>query len=449
MRSRENNRFALAQRSIAKKVLIVCAVAIVVKVSWLFSLPSKGILGADGENYLAGVKSLSEDGLFSSATILHYWPAGYPILIWPIQSIFGAYSLFMIGLVQSLLFAYAVFFFSLEIYQTKLRKFTIWIAIILSASPTLSLNSLAIGYEVPCAALLLIAVSFLHKHRRLQKQKVYSAEILYSILALSLASFMQPRLILLAVGIFIPFAFLQFLARDRIKFMLLACLLMAISPAILVLRNYVANDFIAVSTNLGVTMNIGAGNGASGGYSNDAPGVSCELKEGNAAEKDKQLVACVMRWYLDNPTNSVELFVRKFAYHWSPWFGPLSNGTSARNPWLNFNPLVDTARNSESGYKMVFGSTGLLVSWIWMIFQFILMFYGFWRLLRKDQDLKILAWMLFTPVILNSMSSMATIGDNRFRIPTLTLSIALQSFGLFAIFSRATFRQSNPERRLK
>jgi hypothetical protein len=36
---------------------------------------------------------------------------------------------------------------------------------------------------------------------------------------------------------------------------------------------------------------------------------------------------------------------------------------------------------------------------------------------------------------------MGTIGDHRFRIPTLTLSILLQLFGLYAIFERRFFKR--------
>jgi hypothetical protein len=36
---------------------------------------------------------------------------------------------------------------------------------------------------------------------------------------------------------------------------------------------------------------------------------------------------------------------------------------------------------------------------------------------------------------------MGTIGDHRFRIPTLSLSLLLQLFGAYALFSRKSFRR--------
>ena len=46
-----------------------------------------GWLGADGENYLSGVDGLLQKGYFSDKSILSYWPAGYPILIWILTKI--------------------------------------------------------------------------------------------------------------------------------------------------------------------------------------------------------------------------------------------------------------------------------------------------------------------------------------------------------------------------
>ena len=44
-------------------------------------------LGADGENYLTGLDGLLADGFFSEQGLLSYWPAGYPLLMWPVAAI--------------------------------------------------------------------------------------------------------------------------------------------------------------------------------------------------------------------------------------------------------------------------------------------------------------------------------------------------------------------------
>jgi len=53
------------------------------KIVWLWNQPKHILLGADAENYFSGLEGLVSDGFFSTATNLHYWPAGYPILMWP------------------------------------------------------------------------------------------------------------------------------------------------------------------------------------------------------------------------------------------------------------------------------------------------------------------------------------------------------------------------------
>ena len=53
--------------------------------------------GADAENYLKGVDGLYTEGLFSKASILNYWPAGYPILLWILALISSANFFYLIG----------------------------------------------------------------------------------------------------------------------------------------------------------------------------------------------------------------------------------------------------------------------------------------------------------------------------------------------------------------
>ncbi len=44
-----------------------------------------------------------------------------------------------------------------------------------------------------------------------------------------------------------------------------------------------------------------------------------------------------------------------------------------------------------------------------------------------------LAYASFVPVVISWLVSMGTIGDHRFRIPTMTLSVFLQVLGLYAL----------------
>jgi hypothetical protein len=410
-----------------------------IKIMWLSSKEGRGLLGADGENYIDALSGLLTDGFFSERGNLSYWPAGYPILMWPIAAISLSNLAFTVGVIQSLVFALSIWFFATELSATSLKRFAWPAVIILSLSPTLSLNSVVIGYEVTSASLLLLSISLFIRQVRLSKSSIVNWENSLASFAIAISCFMQPRILLLALGIIIPFAIYQY-QRKAIPIFLALCLsIVFIAPAILTFRNIEANGYAAISTNLGATMNIGAGAEATGGYSDKAKGVPCEGIEGNAAEQDSHKIGCVLRWYVENPGKSAQLVVNKFFYHWSPW-GPLSDGTMARNPWLPFHPLFQTAQTQE-GYEFVNGRVGKSLSRLWVLGSLLVLVYGFIALRRRGGVSTLLAWCLFIPVLLNTGSSMGTIGDHRFRIPTLTLSILLQLFGLYAIFERRSFKR--------
>ena len=412
----------------------------VIKIMWLSSKEGRGLLGADGENYLQGLEGLLSGGFFSSAEKLSYWPAGYPILMWPIAAISENNLAFIVGIIQSLIFALAIWFFAIELSASSLKRFAWPAAIILSFSPTLSLNSVVIGYEVTSASLFLLAISLFLRQVRLSKSSILNWENSLAAFAIAISCFMQPRILLLALGIIVPFAIYHYRGRAIPIFLAFSLSIVAVAPSIMILRNIEANGYAAISTNLGVTMNIGAGPEATGGYVSQVTGVPCEAIEGNAAEQDSHKVGCVLKWYLENPGKSAKLFVIKFLYHWSPWFGPLVNGTMGRSPWYQSHPLSAFATTPD-GSKIVFGAVGKTISWAWVLGSLALLIYGFIALRRRGGVSTLLAWSLFIPVLLNTGSSMGTIGDHRFRIPTLTLSILLQLFGLYAIFERRSSRR--------
>jgi hypothetical protein len=76
------------------------------------------------------------------------------------------------------------------------------------------------------------------------------------------------------------------------------------------------------------------------------------------------------------------------------------------------------------------------------------MIYGFWAFWRLGGAAQVLSTLLFIPSMLNALSSILTIGDNRFRIPTMSLSLILQLFGGYALLaSRRVYKwtQKKPE----
>ena len=434
------SRLARERKAQVRGLLAFSLTVFFIKIMWLSSKEGRGLLGADGENYLEALSGLLSEGFFSTQGKLSYWPAGYPILMWPIAAISESNLAFIVGIIQSLIFALSIWFFAAELSITSLKRFAWPAAIILSLSPTLSLNSVVIGYEVTSASLFLLAISLFLRQVRLSKSSILNWENSLASFAIAISCFMQPRILLLALGIIVPFAIYHYRGRAIPVFLAFSISIVAIAPSILILRNIEANGYAAISTNLGVTMNIGAGPEATGGYDSPKSGVPCEAIEGNAAEQDSHKVGCVLKWYLENPGKSAKLFVIKFLYHWSPWFGPLVNGTMGRSPWYQSHPLSAFATTPD-GSKIVFGAVGKTISWAWVLGSLALLIYGFIALRRRGGVSTLLAWCLFIPVLLNTGSSMGTIGDHRFRIPTLTLSILLQLFGLYAIFERRSFKK--------
>jgi hypothetical protein len=107
----------------------------------------------------------------------------------------------------------------------------------------------------------------------------------------------------------------------------------------------------------------------------------------------------------------------------------------ARNPWRINHPLTETVK-TESGKAMVYGNFGKLVSWIWMLGTFLLLLYGFRILWQSGGIERLIGIVALSTVTVNWLSSILTIGDHRFRIPSMGMSLILQGIGFAALFIR-------------
>jgi hypothetical protein len=211
---------------------------------------------------------------------------------------------------------------------------------------------------------------------------------------------------------------------------------MSLAPAIMIHRNLQSIDKAAISTNLGVNMRIGAGDETQGGYARTGPDIPCEPMPPATTVSDNDVVKCVIKWYIANPGKSLRLFINKGWFFWSPWSGPLANGTMARNPWLKVNPIVDIANGNQSGNDLVNKSIGRGISFFWVIGCISLFFIGFFWLRSMKGIYSTLAYASAIPVVISWLVSMGTIGDHRHRLPTMTLSVFLQVLGYFALRHR-------------
>ncbi len=392
--------------------------------------------GADGQNYLRALQGLVEDGFFSEEGKLSYWPAGYPLLMWPIIELFRGYFFLALSILQSALYAFASIWFVEEVKKTRISRVSYLLALLLAFNPTLTLNTIAIGYELPVVSLTLISVSALSRFFSMGKKSWISRESIYASIAFSLATFMQPRLAVIAIAFFLFWALAKYKVVYAGMFLTVTLGIVIIAPSILVARNLESQGYAAISTNLGVTMRLGAGPSTSGGYSSSPTGiVECPSFQGNPAQVDRAVVACVLEWYYENPRKALDLFFNKARFFWSPWFGPEANGTMGFSPWFKNHPLKASAQ-TEDGFNLIFGGFGKLVSWMWMISGLILLIYGSLYLWRLGDLERLLGLIAFSSFAINLFSSMLTIGDHRFRIPSMGMSLFLQAVGVLGTFER-------------
>jgi hypothetical protein len=300
-------------------------------------------------------------------------------------------------------------------------------------NPTLSLSSIAIGYESFTASGFLIAAGLIIKDLIEKDDRKFIRYLLINSMIFGLLTFMQPRLIV--SGILINIFWI--IMRKGVKVgSLLVIATLAVTlffPATLIYRNHKAIGVNSISTNLGVTMNIGAGDKATGGYMKKDYGVPCTLS-GNESQQDNQRVKCVVDWYINNPIKSVKLFYNKTLYFWSPWYGPEANGTMARNPWLKISPIKNIS-STQDGANLVYGGFGKLLSWVWLIGGLILLIYGYVTLWRQNSLERFIANIAMIAISTNWLISLISIGDHRFRIPIMGMSIFLQVIGLKTLFN--------------
>jgi hypothetical protein len=422
-------------------LLLIPVLALLIKVIIQFNIQNGMWLGADGENYLDGLNGLIKDGLFSKESKLLMWPAGYPLIILLIAKINLAWTLPLVGFLQSALYSFSVYYFVKQLQNTRLAKFGILILMLLLLNPTLSLSSLAIGYESLIASGHLLIAALWLKSRNKPSEASSFKEIIFASLVAGLMVFMQPRLITTSV-IFL-FIWILTLAKKKSNLVGIAVglILILLFPIGLVERNHSAHGLRSVSTNLGYTMNIGYGDNATGGYSNGANGVPCTVTATDAAGIDNQKVGCVIKWISENPSKTLLLSVKKAFYFWSPWSGPVANGTMARNPWLKINPISKIVK-TQDGFTLVNGNLGKALGWLWLLgglALFVLGFIGLWRMKGTE---RILGLALGSSVVIQMLISMATIGDHRFRLPTLGFSLVLQAVGLLILFRRLPARSA-------
>ena len=427
---------AQANKKIDFYLYAIPLAALFIKVIVMANTPGHGWLGADGESYLSGVDGLIAQGYFSDKEILSYWPAGYPILIWLLTKVSLVNLGWLISLTQSFFYAYSSYYFTKQLSQTKLRNFVIPVAIVIAINPTLSLSSLSVGYESPIASCMLMSIGLIIRSKLAEN----GSQILRLIFGVgffaALASFMQPRWVLTSLIIAVAWALTTAKRKQQALILTVVVGVMAIAPLTLIQRNSVAFQKNIISTNLSSALLIGTGPETNGSYTHTGPNITCGSSNSNIKNSEGAMLVCATKWYLTNPIKTLQLSWNKSLFFWSPWAGPVANGTMARNPWLKVDPTSYLAKNSKEANEIVNGIPGKVVSWLWVAAGIYFLFCGF-RSIRKIGGLESqISYLLLLPIVISWISAIATIGDHRFRVPTMPLSLTLQIIGMYLLVKK-------------
>jgi hypothetical protein len=423
----------ISDSKLHKYLIAIPLLALAIKFIIMANTQAGGWYGADGENYTAGVDALMADGFFSKEGKLNYWPAGYSILLWPIAAISVSKFFYIVSFLQTIFFAYSTYFFTNKLRNSSLKFLAFWTAILISFNPTLSLSSLAVGYETPVASCFMMIAGLVlgTLNKPLDKRFWFAVAAVGGWFALAL--FMQPRYLLVSIVLSVMWALKIVGTKNRIRLAALITAITLVAPAVMIYRNSVAIEQATISTNFSSALRIGAGPETSGGYNHEGPDVQCEAPQSGKALSENQYAICIAKWYLTNPLDTLRLSFNKTKYFWSPWSGPEAEGTMARNPWLKISPATAISKSSTSGQDFIYGFVGVIVSYLWMIGQLFFLILGYRSLRKLGSDEKFFANLLIVPVVLSWLVSVGTIGDHRFRIPTMSLSLFLQVAAFLAI----------------
>ena len=105
----------------------------------------------------------------------------------------------MMPFFQSVFFAYATYFFTNKLAKSSLKNFAFWTSMIITFNPTLSLSSLSIGYEAPIAACFMMIAGIIWENSTPTFDKKFWLSVAYVGSWFALATFMQPRFLLIAI----------------------------------------------------------------------------------------------------------------------------------------------------------------------------------------------------------------------------------------------------------
>ena len=460
LRARANSRWYSQSMFSAKKLLIVSG-TLYLLINVFFIGHSGGVpfIAADGVNYQQSLVSLNKDGLFSKYPGLFFQPAGYPLLIWSF-TFFGLLPLAPTLIsVQAGMHVISTLRLRQAILNSKWSLLANLVYLLVLLNPVLIMSTLNLGYESIAASLFALLLSECIKMEKRAENSIFLIRIS---LIVGILTFLNVRFVLLFLIVFI-FRKKRWARKSKsrdARILVFAVSITFLPIALLSLRNTIAVGVHGPSTNLGVTLNWGAGIGATGAHNirgtfgipcpkltgnqnavgeNEIRAIFFNVTEGNPPSRisrsDAYLRDCVLRWYVDNPKEMIRLLSAKALFYFSPYTGPLSHGTMTIN-----NPLSRELDRKMEGISSPSIDVGVrLLYSMWSIALLLLTLFGLYKIYLRQSDVGL---ALFFVVFLQAAISIITIGDNRFRIPTTSLIIFISVIAIANLTSLYSSRKA-------
>jgi len=294
-------------------------------------------------------------------------------------------------------------------------------------NPTLTLSSFVIGYESILASSIMLITYYAF---RLNNSLVSTKAIFLCGFWGGIASLVRPAIYPLLVVIILSLA----LKVPRLRWggVLTLFFIISVSPTVTALRNLEVTGHFTIGTSLGTTMLFGAGDKSQGNYLENGTELECSVKEDSPAEQDFEKVKCAVLWHIQNPDDSLLLSAKKISHLFSAWYGPLSQGTMARNPWLYFHPVRNYSNNWLS--DIYFGRVGLSLAYLNLGFVIFSIIAGALFLKKRKRVME--AVILCVPILGIMALSALTVGDHRFRIPIIPQIITLILVALLGLWDK-------------
>ena len=392
-------------------------------------------LGADGESFIANAGIISKEGFFSSNASLMYFAGGYSFLLF-LLNIFGTTALpYLVILIQTASYSFAVWVLTRQLLKLPISAIAIPFAYISLLNPTLSLSSLQIGYESPVATIFIAVVALLLIDLSQESVKKLKWPFLLGSGLLGFTAFLQPKFILSGLAVLIIWTIARKPSKATALVMALSILSFAVLPASLSIRSQVAVGSWIPASSLGNVAAFGAGPNATGHGSTDT-GLVCDTTGLSPESASNAKFKCAVKWYLTNPMPAAELIASKSVMFWSPWAGPLAEGSQGRNLYNRFHPVLEMVQSQE-GYDFVAGPFGRFLAWTWLLGGLFVLFLGFYSLWKVNRVTRYLGSSAMTIVLTSWLIAAGTQGDHRYRVPIMGMSLLLQISGWNFMFKKA------------